>query len=132
MNIEGLATELSNFGPKETMDRLEAEIRARGMTIFTRINHAALAAEVGMDLRPTELILFGNPRGGTPLMQAAQTMGIDLPLKILVWRDAAKKTWISYNEPAWLAKRHELQTGAEGSITKLTQAIQTVIPKAQT
>ena len=77
---EGLATIHSSFGPKETMDRLEAEIRAKGMTVFARIDHAAGAAEVGLTLRPTELIIFGNARGGTPLMQTAQTAGIDLPL----------------------------------------------------
>jgi uncharacterized protein (DUF302 family) len=76
--MQGLATVRSNFGPQETMNRLEAEINAHGMTVFARVNHAALAAEVGLTLRPTEVILFGNPRGGTPLMQASQTMGIEL------------------------------------------------------
>src|SRR4029077_5360424 len=96
---EGLTTIPSHFSPKETMDRLEAEIRAQRMTLFARIHHAAGATEVGLTLRPTELIIFGNARGVTPLMQAAQTIGIDLPLKALVWEDAAGKTWISYNEP---------------------------------
>ena len=105
-SIEGMTNIPSNFGPKETMDRLEAEIRARGMTVFARIDHAAGAAGVGLNLRPTELIIFGNARGGTPLMQSAQTIGIDLPLKALVWQDAAGKTWISYNEPSWIAQRH--------------------------
>src|ERR1700722_13794439 len=106
--MEGLTTVQSQFGSKETMDRLETEIRAHGMQAFARINHSALAAEAGLTLRPTEVILFGNPRGGTPLMQASQTIGIDLPLKALVWEDATGKTWLSYNEPAWLAKRHEV------------------------
>ena len=86
------------------MDRLDAEIRARGLTIFARIDHAAGAAEVGLKLRPTQLIVFGNARGGTPLMQSVQTIGIDLPLKALVWQDAAGKTWISYNEPRWIVQ----------------------------
>ena len=103
--VEGLTTRQSDFGPQETMNRLEAQIRARRMGVFARINHAALAAEAGLKLRPTELILFGSPRGGTPLMQANQTMGIDLPLKALVWHDASGKPWLSYNAPAWLAKR---------------------------
>src|SRR5258708_35857008 len=103
--MEGLTTIQSNFGPQETMDRLEAEIKARGMGVLARINHAALAAEAGLALRPTEVILFGNPRGGTPLMQANQAIGIDLPLKMLVWQDASGKTWLSYNEPDWLARR---------------------------
>jgi uncharacterized protein (DUF302 family) len=105
-SIEGLTSIRSSFGPKETMDRLDAEIRANGMTVFARIDHAAGAAEVGLTLRPTELIIFGNARGGTPLMQLVQTIGIDLPLKALVWQDAAGKTWLSYNEPGWIAQRH--------------------------
>jgi uncharacterized protein (DUF302 family) len=106
--IEGLTTEPSDFSPDETIARLVKEIVANGMKVFSRINHAALAAEMGMTLRPTEVIVFGNPRGGTPLMQACQTIGIDLPLKALVWQDASGKTWLSYNEPSWLAKRHNV------------------------
>jgi uncharacterized protein (DUF302 family) len=87
--IKGLTSTQSRFGPKETMDRLETEIQARGLNVFARIDHAAGAAEIGLTLTPTELIIFGNARGGTPLMQSAQTVGIDLPLKILVWQDAA-------------------------------------------
>jgi len=90
------------------MDRLDAEIRAKGMTVFARIDHTAGAAEVGLTLRPTELIMFGNARGGTPLMQSVQTVGIDLPLKVLVWQDATNKTWLSYNEPGWIAQRHNI------------------------
>ena len=94
-DMEGLTTILSNFGPKETMDRLEAEIRAQGITVFARIDHAAGAAEAGLTLRSTEVLIFGNPRAGTPLMQSIQTIGIDLPLKALVWQDVSGKTWLS-------------------------------------
>lgn len=111
------------------MRRLEAEIKARGMSVFARINHAALAAEVGLTLRPTEVIFFGNPRGGTPLMQANQTMGIDLPLKALVWQDAPGKTWLSYNAPDWLAKRHGL-TGAEPAIATMAAALSAIAANA--
>ena len=104
--IEGLTTLQSNFGPKETMDRLEATVLAKDLLVFARIDHAAGAAKAGLELRPTELLIFGNARGGTPLMQAEQTVGIDLPLKVLVWQDPMAKTWLSYNEPAWVAKRH--------------------------
>ena len=110
------------------MDRLEAEIKAHGMTVFARINHAALAAEVGLALRPTEVIFFGNPRGGTPLMQAKQTMGIDLPLKALVWQDASGQTWVSYNEPEWLAKRHEL-AGLDGPLAAVTKGLADIAAK---
>ncbi len=103
---EGLLTVPSRFGPKETMDRLEAEVKGKGLTVFARIDHAAGAAEAGLILRPTELLILGNAKGGTPLMQSAQTMGIDLPLKALVWQDEQGRTFLSYNDPAWLAKRH--------------------------
>lgn len=106
LGIKGLTTIQSSFVPKATMDRLETEIRQKGMNVFARVDHAAGAAEVGLTLRSTELIIFGNALGGTPLMLSAQTIGIDLPLKALVWKDAAGKTWISYNEPDWIAERH--------------------------
>jgi uncharacterized protein (DUF302 family) len=121
-HIEGLTTIASSFSPKETMDRLEAEIRAKGMSVFARVDHAAGAAEAGLELRPTNLIIFGNARGGTPLMQASQTAGIDLPLKALVWQDAAGKTWLSYNEPSWIVQRHGLGVRAE-IIDKMAAAL---------
>jgi len=121
-HIEGLTTIGSSFSPKETMDRLEAEIRAKGMSVFARVDHAAGAAEAGLELRPTNLVIFGNARGGTPLMQASQTAGIDLPLKVLVWQDAAGKTWLSYNEPSWIVQRHGLGVRAE-IIDKMAAAL---------
>jgi uncharacterized protein (DUF302 family) len=111
------------------MDRLQAEIRARGMTVFARIDHAAGAAEVGLTLPPTELIIFGNARGGTPLIQAAQTVGIDLPLKALVWEDASGKTWLSYNEPGWIAQRHSV-ANAEQVVSKMAAALSAMSRKA--
>ena len=124
-SIEGMTSIPSNFGPKETMDRLEAEIRARGMTVFVRIDHAAGAAEVGLTLRPTELIIFGNARGGTPLMQSVQTIGIDLPLKALVWQDTGGKTWISYDEPNWIAQRHGV-ANAEAILSKMADLLRAI------
>jgi uncharacterized protein (DUF302 family) len=112
MAVDGLITLPGSHGPKETMNRFEAEVKARGMTVFARIDHAAGAAAVGLPLRPTELLIFGNAKGGTPLMQSVQTIGIDLPLKALVWQDESGKTWLSYNDPAWLAKRHGHQVDA--------------------
>ena len=88
MAAEGLITVRSSHGPADTMSRLEAEVRAKGLTVFARIDHAAGAAGAGLSLGPTELLIFGNAKGGTPLMQANQTIGIDLPLKALVWQDA--------------------------------------------
>ena len=128
--VDGLTTMQSSFGPGETADRLEAGVKAHGMSLFARINHATLAAEVGLALRPTEVLLFGNPRGGTPLMQASQTIGIDLPLKALVWQDASGKTWLSYNEPAWLAQRHGLGAGLDKITGLMSQALNTMAKTA--
>ena len=112
MTPEGLTICASSRGPDETLRRLEDAINSRGMTVFARIDHAAAAAEVGLRLRPTTVLIFGSARAGTPLMQTAQTMGIDLPLKALVWQDAESKTWIAYNDPTWLAKRHDVEASS--------------------
>jgi len=108
---------------KETLDRLEADLRAKGITVFARIDHAAGAASVAMALRPTELLIFGNPKAGTPLMQSNQTIGIDLPLKVLVWQDAGGKVWLTYNDPDWLAQRHRLGPGTDASVTALASVL---------
>jgi uncharacterized protein (DUF302 family) len=123
MTTDGLITLRSSHGPKETLNRLEAEVKARGMTVFARIDHAAGAAQVGLPLRPTELIVFGNARGGTPLMQSTQTIGIDLPLKALVWEDAGGNTWLSYNDPSWIAKRHGLSAEGHPAVSAMTAAL---------
>jgi uncharacterized protein (DUF302 family) len=126
---EGLTTIPSSFGPKETMDRLATEIQAKEMKVFARIDHAAGAAEVGLTLRPTELIIFGNARGGTPLMESVQTIGIDLPLKALVWEDVTGKTWISYNEPSWFAQRHGVHN-AQAVVNKMADVLKTISRRA--
>ena len=130
MAADGLTTIASNYGPKETMDRLEAEIKAKGITVFARIDHAAGAAQAGLSLRPTEVLLFGNARAGTPLMQANQTIGIDLPLKALVFEDAAGKVWLAYNDPRWLAQRHGLSEGVSSTIDAIAIAIDAFATKA--
>ncbi len=103
---DGLVAIKSSYAAKETMDRLEFQARQRGLTVFARIDHAAGAAAVGMSLRPTEVLIFGHPRGGTPFMLCAQTVGIDLPLKVLVWEDGDGQVWLAYDDPAFLAQRH--------------------------
>ena len=112
------------------MDRLRAAIEKRGMTVLARIDHAAAATQVCLTLRPTEVVIFGNPRAGTPLMQVAQTMGIDLPLKILVWQDGEDKTWLSTNDPKWLAKRHGVDAGTERVADAMTAALAAVMTEA--
>lgn len=103
---DGLVSVASPHSATDTMNKLEAIVKDRGLNVFARIDHAAGAAKVGKTLRPTELLIFGNPQGGTPLMECAQTAGIDLPLKALVWQNDAGKVMLSYNDPAYLAKRH--------------------------
>ncbi len=123
MPIEVLSTVASSFGPKQTMDRFAAAAAANGMTVFARIDHAAGAAAVGLALRATELVIFGNAKGGTPLMQAAQTIGIDLPLKALIYEDAAGKVWLAYNDPARLARRHGLGPEVAPTVEAMTAAL---------
>jgi uncharacterized protein (DUF302 family) len=130
MSIDGLISLRSASGPQGTLGRLENAIKARGLTIFARIDHARGAAEAGLTLRPTLLVIFGNARGGTPLMQAAQTLGIDLPLKALVWEDAARVTWLSYNEPPWLAARHGVGAQVEAPVKALTGALAAIAAEA--
>lgn len=104
--VEGLISVRSPHSASDTMDRLEQAAKQRDLKIFARIDHAAGAASIGSSLRPTQVLIFGNPEGGTPLMQCAQTIGIDLPLKVLVWEDQASQVWLGYNDPVYLARRH--------------------------
>jgi uncharacterized protein (DUF302 family) len=132
MAADGLITIRSAFGPEETMSRLEADVRAKGLTVFAHIDHAAGAAAVGLPLRPTDLLIFGNAKGGTPLMQAVQSIGIDLPLKALVWQDAAGVTFLSYNDPHFLARRHELDDATKATVEALSGALKAIAGKATT
>ena len=130
MATDGLMTISSAFGPAETVDRLAAAIMAKGMTVFARIDHAAGAAGVGLSLRPTEVLIFGNAKAGTPLMQVAQTLGIDLPLRALVWQDEAGMTQISWNDPAWLARRHGFGAEPPPQIAAMAAALAAVTNEA--
>ena len=104
--VEGLIMLKSPHSVAVTMDRLEDAVKKRELKVFARIDHAAGAASIGQSLRPTQLLIFGNPQGGTPFMACAQTVRIDLPLKALVWEDAAGQVWLGYKDPPYLAKRH--------------------------
>jgi len=118
---DGLVAVKSPHGPKDTMDRLEALLKQKGLTIFARIDHAAGAARVGQTLRPTEVLIFGNPKGGTPFLECSQTVGIDLPMKLLVWTDESDRVWIGYNDPAWIGRRHGVESCP--AISTLSQAL---------
>ena len=118
---DGLIAVKSPHSAKETMNKFEAAAKERGLNVFARIDHAAGAQRVGKTLRPTEVLIFGNPQGGTPLMECAQSAGIDLPLKALVWEDAQAQVWLGYNDPAWLAQRHG--AGACPAVENLKNAL---------
>ena len=118
----GLIEVESDFSVEETADRLEASLEERGLTVFNRIDHAENATTVDQELRPTELVIFGNPMAGTALMQCNQTVGIDLPLKALIWEDEAGEVWFAYNAPAYLMERHQLQD-CEAVIENISNAL---------
>jgi uncharacterized protein (DUF302 family) len=126
----GLTTVSSAFGQSETMQRLNAAIEAAGMTVFARIDHAAAAADVHLALRPTELVIFGNAKGGTPLMQACQAIGIDLPLKVLVYQEVSGQVQVAYNDPKWLAERHGLGEALAPAVAGITAALKMIVARS--
>jgi uncharacterized protein (DUF302 family) len=130
MTTDGLIVCISKFGPRETMERLAAAVTKHGISIMARIDHAAAAAAIGMQLRPTEVLIFGNPQAGTPLMQAVQTAGIDLPLKALVWQDKKGTTRLAYNDPRWLGQRHGVGAGLARTLHAMTDTLATVASEA--
>ena len=120
---KGLVTISSSRTVKETTDAFIEIATSKGLIVFARIDHAANAIKQGFTLRPTELVIFGNPKAGTPLMQDNQTSGIDLPLKILVWEDEQGKVWLSYNDPEWIANRHSLSDKTESIIKTMQEGL---------
>ncbi len=131
MRDDGLVTIPSPFSVKETIDRLEAAATSHGLKIFARVDHSSGAAQVAMPLRPTEVLFFGNPKGGTPLMQDHQTAGLDLPLKALAWEDADGKVWLTRDDAAWIAKRHGLGEKSAAAVAAI-EAGMTTLAKAAT
>ncbi len=122
---DGITTRPSAYSVAETVDRLEAVLRTRNITVFTKIDHAAEASKVGLTMPPTQLLIFGDPRGGTPLMLAAPMIAIDLPLKVLVWQDSAGKVSVSYNTADFLRQRYGLndeQAKTLGAVEALVAA----------
>ena len=122
--VDGLIAVKSPRSAAETLTRLEAVLEEKGLKRFARIDHAAGAASVGKTLRPTVVLIFGNPQGGTPFIECAQSVGIDLPLKALVWEDNASQAWVGYNDPAWIANRHGVKDcPAVGNLSKALAGI---------
>lgn len=130
MTPEGLVIRRSAHGPLETVERLATRVTDAGMQVFARIDHAAGARSAGMTLRPTIVLIFGAPRAGTPLMQAAPTIAIDLPLRALVWEDDALETWVGYDDPHWLAQRHRVGSDLEPVLARIAQTLRAVTDAA--
>ncbi len=118
----GLISVKSSHDVKNTADRLETVLKEKGMTVFLRIDHSEGARKVGEKLRPTELVIFGNPKVGAPLMQCSQTVAIDLPQKALIWEDETGQAWLSYNDPQYLAMRHGID-GCNAVLDKVQTAL---------
>ncbi|MCP5197142.1 MAG: DUF302 domain-containing protein [Gammaproteobacteria bacterium] len=128
---DGVISVQSSFNVKETADRMESILKEKGMTVFNRIKHSEAASKVGIELRDTELIIFGNPKVGSLLMKCQQSVAIDLPQKALVWEDDRDKVWISYNDPRYLVKRHNL-TDCKEVISKIEKALAGIVKSAST
>jgi uncharacterized protein (DUF302 family) len=122
-----MITIASPWSVAETIDRLQGLVVGASLLVFARIDHAGNAAQVGMELRPTELLIFGHPRGGTPLMEDRQTSGIDLPVKALAWEDEDGAVWLTYNEATWLADRHELGAASESAIKAIDDGLSRLV-----
>jgi uncharacterized protein (DUF302 family) len=130
MSESGLVTVACELPVRETVDRLAEAVTSAGLTVFARIDHGGGAEQAGLDLRPTELLIFGNPLGGTPLMQDRQTAGIDLPLKALAWEDAEGRVWLTYNDAAWLAARHGLGSQSDTAVQAIAAGLAALVGQA--
>jgi uncharacterized protein (DUF302 family) len=126
----GLITAKSNFGARQTADRLVTAIEAKGMTLFARIDHGAGARQAGLELGPDELLIFGSAKAGTPLMQENPVVGIDLPLKALIWGDSSGTVWLTYNDPHWIIQRHGLGAAANARADQMATALAAVARQA--
>ncbi len=125
----GLATRPSRHTVAETIDHLEAVVRSKGMTVFARIDHAEAARKAGLSMPPATLLIFGNPKGGTPLMKASPTTAIDLPLKALAWEDAEGKVWLTYNRADYLKERHDIR-GSDELLETLEKGLDAMTKRA--
>jgi uncharacterized protein (DUF302 family) len=119
----GLITIESHRSVKDTIDRICGIVESRGLKVFARIDHAKNAEGAGLQLRPTELVIFGDPKVGTLLMQDKPTSGIDLPVKILAWEDDSGKVWLTYNSAEWIAERHDLSSQSDESLKTIADAL---------
>ena len=126
---EGLVTKRSPYSVDRTLDRLASVVKEKGITVFARVSHSEGAADVGMELRPTELLIFGNPKVGTHFFTSRQTAGLDLPMKALAWTDAEGRVWLAYNDPAYIAARHGIGDRS-AVVKKMTRALDALTDRA--
>ncbi len=131
MAANGVISVQSDFDVEETADRLENILKEKGMTVFNRIDHSEGASSVGIDLRDTVLLIFGNPKVGSPLMKCQQVAALDLPQKALIWKDAEDAVYVSYNDPKYVQMRHNV-TGCEEVLAKIEKALSTFTKAAAT
>lgn len=130
LDDHGLVSLASAFSVAATVDRLVGAVDAAGLVVFARIDHGQGAADIGAGLRPTQLVMFGHPRGGTPLMQERQTAGIDLPLKAVAWEDANGRVWLTYNRGAWIGDRHELGEQSSDAVAAIDAGLAKLVATA--
>jgi len=123
----GILQRPSNHSVDETVKRLKGIVQARGLTLFALVDHSGEAEKVGMKMLPTKLLIFGSPKGGTPVMMAAPSIAIDLPLKVLIWEDSQGRVWVSYNSPEYLAKRHAVPDDLVKNIAGVEMLVQEVL-----
>jgi len=124
---KGITTLAASRGVDATLDRLESAAKSHGMTVFARINFSKDAAAVGLKLQPTQLLILGNPAGGTPLMAAAPKLALDLPLKVLAWADDSNRCWVSFNTPEYLQERHGFPAALMANIAGLGKLVEAVL-----
>ena len=127
--VEGMNNVKSDYSVEQTANKMAAVLEEKGMTIFSRINHSAAAQKVGLELRDTILLIFGNPKAGTLLMQCQQTVAIALPLKALIWQDEKDQVWISYSDPRYLEQKHDIK-GCETILSKMEKGLQGMVKLA--
>jgi uncharacterized protein (DUF302 family) len=126
MTTHGMVHKETRHSVDEALAKLQGILQAKGVPVFALIDHSGEAAKVGLEMHPTRLLIFGNPKGGTPLMLAAPSIAIDLPLKILIWEDDQGKNWVSYNTPQYLAERHNLPANLAQNISFIETLAATV------
>jgi uncharacterized protein (DUF302 family) len=123
----GVIVLASYYPVARTVDRLESLLKEKGVLVFARIDFSGDAARAGLHMRPEQLLIFGNPKGGTPLMQAMPTVGLDLPLKALVWEDSEGKTWLAYNDPKYIVQRHAVESNLSANLAAVIPLLERAV-----